>query len=365
MKKPGNRTKRWGFGPAFFFGLISISAPAYAGYDVFVGFHTTLISEPEPVKTTLDDWGSEFSRGERQWALARLEAGVRMDSGLEVSVFSRALADIRMNEDAVAFYGKISRKENLEAGESVPVKVAVNGFTGHGFRLGYQHQDAQWTVGVGASLFRAGHLMAGDLSGQFTALDDSDYNFDAEVDYVYYRDVIFKRPDVNEAAGLGFGLDLALAYRVDEHWSWSVSVEDLFARIRWQDAPFTVASASTDQKSFDEDGYAVFAPLLSGREGYHDSVIQDLDARYYGAVKYQHNAWSAEVRGQYQFGYGYAGVGGGYQFANGVAVTGLFWPEYDQFGVEAQSGNWRGTLLLDQFDWDEVQAISVGIAYGY
>ena len=365
MTNPGNRNKRWGFGPAFFFGLITVSPQVLASYEVFGGFATTLVSEPESVKATLDDWGSEFTNGERQWALARLEAGVRMDSGFEVSVFSRALADIRMNEEAVAFYGKISRKEDLEAGQSVPVQVAVNGFTGHGFRLGYLHQDDQWTVGLGASLFRTGHLMTGDLSGQFTAVNDSDYNFDAKVDYAYYRDVIFKRPDVDEAAGLGFSLDVAMAYKVNENWSWSLRAEDLLARIRWQDAPFTVASASTDQKSYDENGYAVFAPLLSGREGYRDSFMQDLDARYYGAVKYQHNAWSAELRGQYQFGYGYAGVGGGYRFANGFAVTGLFWPEYDQFGIEAKSGNWRGTLVLDQFDWNEVQAMSVGIAYGY
>jgi hypothetical protein len=365
MKKPGNRIKRWGFGPAFFFGLITVSQPGLANYEVFGGFATTLVSEPESVKTTLDDWGSEFTSGERQWALARLEAGVRMDSGVEVSVFSRALADIRMNDEAVAFYGKISRKEDLDAGQQVPVQIAVNGFTGHGFRLGYRHHDEQWTVGLGVSVFRAGHLMTGDLSGQFTAVNDSDYNFDAEVDYAYYREVIFKRPDVDEAAGLGFSLDLALAYKVDENWSWSLSAEDLLARIRWQDAPFTVASASTDQKSYDEDGYAVFAPLLSGREGYKDSLIQDLDARYYGAIKYQQGAWSAEVRGQYQFGYGYAGIGGGYQFANGVGVTGLFWPEYDQFGFELRSGGWRATVVADQLDWNKVQAISVGIAYGF
>ena len=143
MTNPGNRNKRWGFGPAFFFGLITVSPQVLASYEVFGGFATTLVSEPESVKATLDDWGSEFTGGERQWALARLEAGVRMDSGFEVSVFSRALADIRMNEEAVAFYGKISRKEDLEAGQSVPVQVAVNGFTGHGFRLGYLHQDDQ------------------------------------------------------------------------------------------------------------------------------------------------------------------------------------------------------------------------------
>lgn len=354
-----------GLRPCLFFGLFTLSTPVWAGYELFGGFSTTLISEPETIKTTLKDWGSEFDRGERQWGLARLEAGFRLESGLEVSMFSRALADIRMNEEAVAFYGRISRKEPLEQGRQVPVRVRVNGFTGHGMRVGYLHTDDQWRFGVGLSVFRTSNLMSGNLDGQFTATDETDYNFDAQVDYVYYRDVIFKRPDVQKASGLGIGLDLSLARQLDEHWSWSIEGRDLLARIRWEDAPFTIAQASTNQKSYNNDGYAVFAPLISGTEGYKDSYIQQLDARYYGAVKYQRASWSAEVRGQYQFGYGYLGLGAGKQFANGITMTGLWWPEYDQFGVEVSLGKWAGVLAVDQVEWEKVQAVTLSISYGY
>lgn len=161
------------------------------------------------------------------------------------------------------------------------------------------------------------------------------------------------------------GGDLAFSWQPDDQWKVSARVEDLLARIRWQDAPYTEAVASTDQKSFDENGYAEFAPLLSGREGYRSSFMQDLDARYYGSVEYRRNDWLVSARGQYQFGYGYFGLGVGRRFDNDVNVTGLWWPEYEQFGIEASRGKWAGYVVVDQIKWEKVQALTMGISYGY
>lgn len=365
MGKLGNRKTRWGLGPAFFFGSLLSGPLAASGYQLFGGFSSTLVSEPEPIRATLKDWGQEFQGGGRQWGLARLEAGVRLDSGVELSLFARALADLRLNDEAAEFYGRISRKERLQPGEQVPVQVRVNGFTGHGLRLGYRYHYDAWRAGVGLSVFRANHLMAGTLDGQFTAIDDSDYNFDAEVDYVYYRDVIFGRPSVQEAAGLGAGLDMFLSGWVGESWYWSFRAEDLWARIHWEDAPYTVAEASTNQKSYDDNGYAVFAPLFSGVEGYRERFVQELDARYYGTLRYRRDAWSAEIRGQHQFGYGYVGVGLGHRIGDDLSVTGLFWPQYSQLGIEVAYERWVGTLALDRLSLSGAQALSFAVTYGY
>lgn len=365
MRDPEIRGKRWGSGPAFFFGLILLSPTALADYEFFARTTVSAVSEPEPIKTTLKDWGAEFDGGERQWVVGHAETGVRWRGGLEVSLFSRALADLRMNRSAVDFYGRISRKEPLEEGREVPVHLEVNGFTGQGLRLGYRHEASRWALTGGLSLFRTSHLLAGALDGKFSATGNSDYAFDADVDYQYFQDFIFERPDVEEADGLGWSVDLKLDWQIDEDWSWSLQAEDLLARVRWQDAPYTVARASTDQKSYDENGYAVFAPLLSGREGYRSDFYQDLEARYDTTLSHRWNQWSASVRGQYQFGYGYAGFGGGYHFAGGVTVRGIVWPRHDLVGLEVQFGRFEGTLAVDQVEWGEMQALVVGFSYGY
>ncbi|HBX41943.1 MAG TPA: hypothetical protein DEG64_17015, partial [Marinobacter adhaerens] len=92
MKIPGNRKERWGFGPAFFFVIASVNANTALAVEMFGRFETQVVSEPEPIKTTLSDWGSEFDSGSRQWAISHAEVGFR-ERGIEVSVLNRALAD--------------------------------------------------------------------------------------------------------------------------------------------------------------------------------------------------------------------------------------------------------------------------------
>lgn len=360
---PRQRRKTgWGFSPALFFVLGSLSQ-AQAAVEPFGRFENQIVSEPEPIRTTIRDWGDDFERGERQWAVNHLETGVRLD-GIELSLFARALVDLRMNADAAEFYGRVARKEPLEPGASVPVRVRANGFVGQGLRLGYRHQAGTWSVTGGAALLTARYLMSGDLDGRFTATSESDYEFTARVDYTYYRDVIFKRPEVDEADGLGWALDLAADWQPHENWAFSVRAEDLLARIRWEDAPFTEAVANTDQKDYDEDGYAVFKPLLVGREGYRD-YTQRLDPRIQTEITWLQGPWSGHLRGLYQFDQGLLGLGGGYRFSNGLALRGLLWPELKAVGLELDYGRWQATLASDQLQWREMHALTLSVSYGY
>lgn len=364
MRAPDNRKRRRGFGPAFFFcGMLMSSACAASDYQLFGRVDAQIVSEPEPIKATLADWGNGFDSGERQWAVSQLEAGVRWPSGLELSLFSRMMADLRMNREAVAFYGKISRKEPLEPGQVVPVDVRVNGYTGNGARLGFRHRQDTWSLTGGVSLFSAGHLMSGGLNGQFIALDDSDYDFNANVDYVYYRDVIFKRPNVDEARGLGWSLDLAGTWQPEDRVTVALGAEDLFAGIRWQDVPFTRATANTEQKTYDDSGFAVFKPLISGTEGYLNSYTQELDARYKASVELREQSLSLLVRGQYQFGYALAGLGLGYR-TDSVEYRGVYWPGTDSLGLELSTGTWRLALAADHLDWPDTRAVALSVSYG-
>jgi hypothetical protein len=364
MTQPGNREKRWGLGPAFFLVIASTTvSPAIAG-ELFGRFETQLVSEPEPIKTTLSDWGSEFDSGRRQWAISHVEAGFR-DGGVEVSVFSRALADLRMNPEAVRFYGQISRKEPLKLGERVPVALRVNGFSGSGVRSGYRFSSDLWELSGGISVFKTRHLMNGSLNGEFQALSETDYDFSAEVDYRYFRDAIFDRPDINEASGIGWAFDAAASWQATEKLGLSFRIEDLFSRIRWEDAPFTTARANTDNKSFDEDGYASFAPTISGREGYKDTFYQDLDPRFYGAAQWQEGSWLVLLRGQYQFGYGFYGAGFGRSLQNGAEVTASYWPELESVQLELGYEKWGAVLSANRVQWSDVRSINLGLTYNY
>jgi hypothetical protein len=360
-RKRGGRS----FGSALFaVALGAICQPVVAETALFGRFDNQLVSEPEPIKATLKDWGDEFDEGEQQWSVNHAEIGVRYN-GFELSVQQRALADLRMNEAAVAYWGQLNRKEELEPGTRVPVEIRVNGFTARGLRLGYRLQSDNGWLGVGGTLLQASHLIAGGLNGEFESLADSDYDFSADVDYAYHRDVIFGRPDVDEASGIGWSFDLAGEWQPDEHWTFRFRAEDLFARIRWRDAPYTVAQADTRTKSYDGDGYAVFDPILTGTEGYRDSFYQELDPRYKGSVALSEGDWSAHLRGQYQFGYGFAGIGAGRMLGDQTEIRALYWPRLETVGIELEAGDWLVALSVDSPQWQRVRSLGLTLSKGY
>lgn len=352
------------FGSALCIVAAMTSPLCVQGAEVFARFESQTISEPEPLRASISDWGSEFSGGERQWSVNHLEVGARYH-GIEVSVQQRLLADLRMNREATEQWGRIERKEPLVPGERVPVRVQVDGFSAQALRLGYRHEMASGWIGAGVSLLWARHVMLGELNGELLATDEQDFDFNADVDYIYYRDVLFDRPDIREADGLGWAVDLAARWQIGDRWRFHARADDLLAKIRWRDAPFTQAAANTDNKSYDDDGFAIFDPILSGREGYRDRVYQAIDPRYRAGVELSEGSWLAIVRAQYQFGYGFAGLGGGWQYTDGSRLRVLYWPKLESVGVEYERGQWRFGLSVDSPQWRDVRALGVTISRGY
>lgn len=357
MTKPENRKKGWGFGPAFFFIAAIMTTSSAASYELFGRTENQFLSEPEPIRASLNDWGSEFSRGERQWAISHFELGVRYQ-GIEVSVQQRGLVDLRMNAELAEYWGRIDAGLPLDEGAQIPAQLSVDGFSARALRLGYLFTWDRGALTVGAAVLDAKHLVAGDLAGDIQVTNSSDYVFSAQVDYSYYRDVLFNRPIANEPVGMGWAGDLRAHWQLDESWLFSLKVDDIFARIRWEDAPYTIARGDSDIKPGDGSS------LGSGIEGYRD-VSQRLDPRYQIATVLSEGPWSAHLQGQYQFGYGFVGFGAGYRYASGLALKGLYWPKYKTIGVEAEYKGWRAALAADQLEWRKVQSLSFSLSYGY
>ena len=83
---------------------------------------------------------------------------------------------------------------------------------------------------------------------------------------VYEKDPLFER-DTGQINGRGYSFDLALEYRIDQNWDLALEVLDIYSKMKVDDAPFTTATANSDTKNFDEDGYVVFDPVVTGFEG--------------------------------------------------------------------------------------------------
>ena len=61
---------------------------------------------------------------------------------------------------------------------------------------------------------------------------------------------------------------------MNEHWGFALAGKDLLATIDWKRAPRTTGEANTRRKSVDDEGYAQFDPLFTGRESYEEIHTQ-------------------------------------------------------------------------------------------
>ncbi len=325
------KKKRWGFGPAFFLLLQTPSVEAADDWNVIGQTRVQVISEPEPVRDMLKNWGDGFDRGKRQWLTARAEIGARYSTGLEVTLFSRALADLRINPEAAEFYGSVKKEEELVPGQRVPVAVSAEGFVGHGLRIGYSREGGSWEINVGASLFKASYLLSGDVWGEMAAVTPEEFTFEANVDYAYYKDLLFGRGNTDEPNGIGWSGDLAAEWEPAQWVRMKVRIEDLFANIRWSEVPTTktIGPVSLDKRI--QKGKKPSAGAWSESEYYR--YDQEFDPRFNASITLSRNVWSASIYGKHQFGYGYAGFGVGHQFVNGMHLSSVYWPKYDELGL--------------------------------
>ena len=354
-------TKRLGFGPAFwFFILAPLSASAESG--VFASMTLDGYSEPEPLMDTLDEWGESFEKGERQWLLNEFEIGYRLNNGLSTAAFHRSLASTRINERAAQYYGWIERNEPL-TDSTVPIELTVSGFAGQGVKLGYSRRQDRWSASAEVSVFQANYLMDGGLSGTLTTNTDGSYHIAADVDYRYYRDSLFNRPNIDRPNGIGHALDLKLSYQVTDVWELAMQADDVLASIEWDRAPYTVASANSQRQTDDNEGFVSFNPLFEGTEGYRNNYRQDLDPRYRLSSKLQSGHWVLKPHFEHQFGTLMPVLGVARRWQSGGEWELSYDVERRTLGVVISNNRWAAGFAIDTVKLDEAKSLHFSLTY--
>jgi len=349
---------------ALMFLTASPSAALANDIEIFGQLTIRAVDELEPIKTSIDDWGSQFTGGERQWIRARAELGFRVDQW-ELSVFNRALADLRMNEEAVAFYGKIARGESFESGQQIPVNVRAESFTAEGLRLGYRFATDTLVVRTGLSVFRSDYLYSGSLDGTFSTTEGDTFDLRAEVDYVYHRDILLRRPNVEPATGTGFSLDVHADWQAMPGLRIELGAEDLAARIRWRNAPFTRATANTERRSTGDAGFSGLKPTIEGVEGYRPHYTQRLSPKFDGALELGDGAFRPRIELVHQFDDTYAGIGGVLASTSAHQFGLMLYPKYNSVGFRLHSGQFSAELSADDVDERKIGAVSLSLSFGY
>ena len=233
-------------------------------------------SEPVPIRGFFNDWNTPFSGGELALTHNTVESGISQGPW-ELGLVARYDYEMRFASDTADFYFHSKNHLPLDPGRRYTIDLEAEHFSATGVRLGYQltaHPDL--TVGLGLTYLNGQQLIDGTLRGTATALSTNDYDFNLGVDYRYSEDRLFKR-SVSAPNGQGYSVDLRMDWHTGDLQT-HLRITDLLARLYWNNAPYTLATATSATKSYDSNGYVVIQPTLSGVES-NRRFIQKLPLR--------------------------------------------------------------------------------------
>ncbi len=333
-----------------------LAVPAWAGSGFFLRLDSESYSEPVSLDAALNDWQGHFYGGEAQWSINWLESGYRRGVWGISALYRRDLW-LGFAADTAELYYRTDHRLPLQTGRQYAVDITAYGFSARGARGSWRQAPLPGlSLTWGLSLFNAGDLLDGRLHGRATALAENEYAYEAAVDYTYAEDVLFDR-QVEAPDGVGASLDLAVAYAFSAQTRLRLRVTDLFGRIRWRQAPYTRATANSNQQGYDETGYIVVRPALSGIEAYHATYLQRLRPR--GSLALEQDltpTLRAGLRYRHRFDEGVFGLAGDWR-SGGQRFGIQLWPRRQALGL---SWAWRRLavgLTLDAPQWKDLRTL--------
>lgn len=266
--------------------LIAVAAQVDAEeYLPYVDVQSISYSEPIAIKSMMEEWQPPFKGGSKALTYNKAETGVRWRSW-QLGILERYDYLVDFSSQTAELVYLTENHLPLEVGKEYELQIRAQQHFSRGLRLGYRQKfSSVFTGELAASYLQGMSLTDGDIQGTAQATAEKDYDFQFDADYFYSRDVLFSR-DVNSPEGSGYSLDLKLDWQPTERFSAQLNVVDLMGKIFWNDAPYTTATATSDTKTYDEDGYVRYEPVISGRES-NKNFTQNLLRKIFFAAKYQ------------------------------------------------------------------------------
>ena len=319
-------------------------------------------SEPVSIDSMLNDWKGPFHGGTS--ALTHNFAEFGFNAGAwQVSLLSRYDYEMEFSSDTAELYYRANNKLPLTVGRTYRIDLAARNTVSDGIKFSrpfYPFNNLQ--VNIGISYLKGRRLVDGALRGNAKAISANDYDFSFLVDYYYSQDKLFDR-QVLSPDGDGYSVDLDLQWQVSEQLRTGLSFKDLLARIYWKDTPYTTATAVSDTKTYDTDGYVIYKPKISGIEGNRDftqilprRISAQLDYQYQHDVSLAAIADYTPVRTFYRLGIGaLQTTSGDWRF--------LYYVNEGAINVGYTAHHWNMSVTTDRFQFD--RARTFGFMFHY
>ncbi len=239
----------------------------------------------------MSEWKTPFKEGDNAITFNKAEIGVRWHNW-QLGILERYDYLMEFSPQTAELFYLAENHLPLEINKKYELRIKAQHQSSRGLRLGYQKKiTSAFTVSVAASYLQGKTLTDGNIQGTAQVTGNKDYNFQFDTDYFYSRDVLFER-NVVPPKGNGYSLDFKLNWRPNNLVAAQLDIVDLMGKIFWDDAPHTIATASSATKTYNEDGYVRYDPAISGYES-NKNFTQILPRKIFLTTQYQ---WSANIK---------------------------------------------------------------------
>ena len=259
----------------FFCCLLCCSMQAVAAdqQKLFIDVSSFNVNESTSIYSLTGAWNEGVGDGDEAVSSGRILLGVKQDQ-YSLALIQRFDRYYRYSNATVDLLYTTENHQPLTPGKEYPLSIEAHNASSSGLMFEYHWQpNAYWTINPAISLLKPQTVQLGKLKGQAIATAAGDYDFSFISDMVYDSDPLYDRR-VDGISGDGYSVDLKLSYDADSRWGIDLALNDILGELNIPDAPYTLAQASSDNKHYDENGYVVYDPVISGKEGYRDCVFE-------------------------------------------------------------------------------------------
>jgi len=189
----------------------------------------------------------------------------------KIGVIRRDHTWFKFSQDTAKIIYLVKNKKVLESGKVYQIDIDGSRLTSDGLSFGKSFNVfKELKLAINLNIIRGHHVIFGNLKGEVRASSESDIEFqNLNIDYSHDEDRLFDR-EVIAPDGQGYSTDLAIYWSPQPQLNLGIEIINLTGFINWTDSPYTIAKVTSDNKTYDENGYVSVDPGFSGRMGNKD-----------------------------------------------------------------------------------------------
>ena len=329
-----------------------------------------LANDPFSLEALFDDFEGKYAYKKNQnYAIGdiRVDVGTYINSLGYIGYTYRKEAIIEISSDTAKLIHQVSNDQNLNSGETYDLFIKIEGFEVQGLTWAntfplYQKYGWDIQVGFGAELLYGTEGQDGYALGNATANGESDYDFALYSNYSYTDNYLYDY-DVPKTTAFGYTTHVALQASYKD-FTLLALINDAWGKLYWKNLPYSEVLMSSRNKSYDENGYVEYAPLISGIERNKD-FTQTLMRKWRVEAQYKFGKAKLHIGNDRIYGVNIPYVRYDYTHNSELILHCAYETTFNMFGAGVKYKNYRFEIYSNDIIHPSAMKLQAQINYPF